>query len=108
MKNQNPKIKPDEDNLAFGKIFTDHMFIMDYEEGKGWYDPRIVPFGPIEVLPSLSTFHYGQAVFEGMKAYKNPDGKVLLFRPEENMKRLNQSMRGCVCRPSMRSFALKP
>lgn len=106
-KTKNPKIKPDEDNLAFGKIFTDHMFIMDYEEGKGWYDPRIVPFGPIEVLPSLSTFHYGQAVFEGMKAYKNPDGKVLLFRPEENMKRLNQSNERMCMPPIDEEFCLE-
>lgn len=90
-KTDNPKKKPDEDKLGFGNIFTDHMFIMDYTEGKGWYDPKIVPFGPLEVLPSLSTFHYGQAVFEGLKAYKGPEGQILLFRPEENMKRLNNS-----------------
>lgn len=90
-KTKNPKEKPDEKNLVFGKDFTDHMFIMDYEEEKGWYDPRILPFGPLEVLPSMSTFHYGQAVFEGMKAYKGSNEKVLLFRPVENMKRLNRS-----------------
>src|SRR5690554_4389671 len=90
-KTKNPKEKPDEKNLVFGKDFTDHMFIMDYEDGKGWYDPRILPFGPLEVLPSMSTFHYGQAVFEGMKAYKGSNEKVLLFRPVENMKRLNRS-----------------
>ncbi len=85
------KQKPDEDNLGFGTNFTDHMFIMDYEKGQGWYDPRIVPYGPIEIPPSMSTFHYGQAVFEGMKAYRGPEGQILLFRPEENMKRLNNS-----------------
>lgn len=88
---ENPKEKPDESNLVFGRIFTDHMFIMDYEEGKGWYDPRIVPYGMLEVPPSMSVLHYGQAVFEGMKAYKGPDGRILLFRPDENMKRLNRS-----------------
>ncbi len=85
------KKKPDEDNLGFGTNFTDHMFIMDYEKSKGWYDPRIVPYGPLEILPSMSTFHYGQAVFEGMKAYRGPENQILLFRPEENMKRLNNS-----------------
>ena len=90
-KTENPKEKPDESNLSFGKCFSDHMFIMDYEKGKGWYDPRIVPYGPLEVPPSMSVFHYGQAVFEGMKAYKGPEGQILLFRPEENMKRLNIS-----------------
>ncbi|MFP4661858.1 MAG: branched-chain amino acid aminotransferase [Halanaerobiales bacterium] len=85
------KQKPDEKNLGFGTDFTDHMFIMDYEKGKGWHDPRIVPYGPFEVPPSMSTFHYGQAVFEGMKAYKGPEGQILLFRPKKNMERLNES-----------------
>lgn len=105
-KTKNPKAKPDEENLAFGKIFTDHMFIMDYEEGKGWHDPRIVPFGPIEVLPSLSIFHYGQAVFEGMKAYKSPTGKIRLFRPEQNMKRLNRSNERVCIPPIDEEFCL--
>lgn len=105
-KTKNPKAKPDEENLAFGKIFTDHMFIMDYEEGKGWHDPRIVPFGPIEVLPSLSVFHYGQAVFEGMKAYKSPTGKIRLFRPEQNMKRLNRSNERVCIPPIDEEFCL--
>ncbi|MEJ6952129.1 branched-chain amino acid aminotransferase [Natronospora cellulosivora (SeqCode)] len=88
---KNKKAKVDENNLGFGSIFTDHMFIMDYEEGKGWFDPRIVPYGPFEVSPSMSVFHYGQAVFEGLKAYRTPEGKIFLFRPMENMKRLNIS-----------------
>jgi len=104
-KTDNPKKKPDENNLGFGNNFTDHMFIMDYKEGKGWYDPRIVPYGPLEVLPSMSTFHYGQAVFEGMKAYKGPEGQILLFRPEENMKRLNNSnKRMCIPEIDMEFF----
>lgn len=90
-KTNNPKEKPAENNLEFGKYFTDHMFIMDHKEGKGWYDPRIVPFASLEVSPSMSAFHYGQAVFEGMKAYKGPADEILLFRPEENMKRLNNT-----------------
>lgn len=88
----NPKPRPtDESKLGFGKSFTDHMFLMDYTEGKGWHDPRIVPYGPISLMPSASVFHYGQEVFEGMKAYKAADGTVQLFRPDENYKRLNQS-----------------
>ena len=99
-KTQNMKEKPNENDLGFGINFTDHMFIMDYEEGKGWFDPRIVPYGPLEVSPSMSTFHYGQAVFEGLKAYKSPEGKTLLFRPMENMKRMNRS-NGRMCIPQI-------
>lgn len=88
---KNPKQKPtDESKLGFGKAFTDHMFIMDYSEGK-WHDARIVPYGAISLDPSASVFHYGQEVFEGMKAYKTENGDIQLFRPEENFKRLNQS-----------------
>ncbi|NLP14138.1 MAG: branched-chain amino acid aminotransferase [Clostridium sp.] len=90
-KTQNPKNKPDPDKLGFGQHFTDHMFVMDYTEGKGWHDPRIVPYGPISLEPSAMIFHYGQAVFEGLKAYKSADGKVLLFRPKKNMERINIS-----------------
>lgn len=87
-----PKEKPtDESKLGFGRCFTDHMFVMDYTVGKGWHDPRIVPYGPISLDPSASVFHYGQEVFEGMKAYRTADGNIQLFRPEENFKRLNVS-----------------
>lgn len=86
-----PKPKPNQDNLGFGQYFTDHMFIMNYTEGKGWHDPRIVPYGPIPFEPSTMVFHYGQAVFEGLKAYKTADGRVLLFRPRKNMERINIS-----------------
>ncbi|MGE4284309.1 MAG: branched-chain amino acid aminotransferase [Clostridia bacterium] len=85
------KQKPDQDHLGFGQYFTDHMFIMDYTEGKGWHDPRIVPYAPLEFDPSLMAFHYGQAIFEGMKAYKAKDGRILLFRPNKNMERINIS-----------------
>lgn len=67
------------------------MFVMDYTVGKGWHDPRIVPYGPISLDPSASVFHYGQEVFEGMKAYRTADGSIQLFRPEENYKRMNHS-----------------
>ncbi|MDR1765291.1 MAG: branched chain amino acid aminotransferase, partial [Lachnospiraceae bacterium] len=87
-----PKEKPGADNpLVFGTIFTDHMFIMDYEEGKGWFDPRIVPYGPVALDPSAMVFHYGQAMFEGLKAYRGVNGKTLLFRPDKNAERANRS-----------------
>lgn len=86
-----PKAKPDQDNLPFGEFFTDHMFVMDYTEGKGWHDPRIVPYGALQLQPSTMVFHYGQAIFEGLKAYKGKDGKNYLFRPYANMERANIS-----------------
>ena len=87
-KTTSPKPLPAADNpLTFGTIFTDHMFIMDYKEGKGWYDPRVVPYAPISLEPSAMVFHYGQEMFEGLKAYKAEDGRILLFRPDENAKR---------------------
>ncbi len=87
-----PKAKPqDQNNLGFGRIFTDHMFIMNYDEGQGWHDPRIVPYGPIALDPAAMCLHYGQEVFEGLKAYKTGDGRTLLFRPDRNMARLNVS-----------------
>lgn len=85
------KQKPDFNNLGFGQYFSDYMFEMDYEEGKGWHNPVIKPYSPISLDPSAMVFHYGQAIFEGMKAYKTKDGRILLFRPEENMKRVNVS-----------------
>ena len=75
-----PKQKPDENNLGFGKIFTDHMFIMNYTEGQGWHDARIVPYGNLTLSPACMVFHYGQEMFEGLKAYRADDGRVLLFR----------------------------
>lgn len=90
-KNPHPKPKPDQSALGFGQIFTDHMFIMDYEEGQGWFNPRIVPYGPLELDPSIMVVHYGQATFEGLKAYKTADKQILLFRPYANMERMNIS-----------------
>ncbi len=84
-----PKPKPtDENNLGFGKYFTDHMFIMDYDEGQGWHDGRIVPYAPIEIDPASCVLHYAQMMFEGMKAYLRPDGRLQLFRPDMNAKRM--------------------
>ncbi|WP_410768998.1 branched-chain amino acid aminotransferase [Fontibacillus sp. BL9] len=85
------KSKPDANNLGFGKYFTDHMLVMDYSADQQWHDLRIVPYGPISLDPSAMVFHYGQEVFEGMKAYKTADGNVSLFRPDMNLKRLNES-----------------
>ncbi len=82
------KAKPDESHLGFGKYFTDHMFVMDYKDGQ-WYDPRIVPNEPFLMDPATMVLHYAQESFEGLKAYKSADGKVLLFRPDMNAKRLN-------------------
>jgi len=90
-KNTNPKAKPDQTKLGFGQHFSDHMFIMDYNPEKGWHDARIVPYGPLQLDPSTMVFHYGQAIFEGLKAYKTKEGKIVLFRPEMNMKRINNS-----------------
>ncbi len=85
------KEKPDEDNLGFGRIFTDHMFVMNYTEGKGWHDPRIVPYSPIQLEPSAMVFHYAQEIFEGLKAYRTADGNIQLFRPDRNIARMNET-----------------
>lgn len=102
-----PKAKPDETNLPFGEYFTDHMFIMDYTEGRGWHDPRIIPYGPLSLDPSTMVFHYGQAIFEGMKAYKTKDGRILLFRPYANMERANISNDRLCIPPLDIEFAVK-
>lgn len=89
-KTTEPKQKPSADQpLGFGKIFTDHMFIMNYTEGQGWHDPRIVPFQNISLSPAAMVYHYGQEMFEGLKAYKGDNGEVYLFRPDMNAKRTN-------------------
>ena len=86
-----PKIIPKDSELGFGKYFSDHMLVMDYDEGKGWHDARIVPFGYISLHPASTVLHYGAEIFEGLKAYRTADGSVQLFRPMENIKRLNTS-----------------
>jgi branched-chain amino acid aminotransferase len=80
----------DFNNLVFGRSFADHMLSVDYKDGE-WQTPQIVPFGPISYSPAMMSLHYGQAIFEGMKAYKNADGEIFVFRPEENWRRLNKS-----------------
>lgn len=86
-----PRPKPDPKDLGFGRIFSDHMFLLDYDAGQGWHDPRIVPYGPFMLEPSAMVYHYAQEVFEGMKAYRTADGAVQLFRPLDNARRLNDS-----------------
>ncbi len=86
-----PKAKPDESALGFGKIFTDHMFMMDYNKETGWTNARIVPFENLSIHPASTVLHYGSEIFEGLKAYRRADGKVQLFRPIENIRRMNRS-----------------
>lgn len=96
-----PKVKPEQnDPLVFGTIFTDHMFEVDYEEGKGWIDPKIVPYHKLELDPSAMVFHYGQEMFEGLKAYKAEDRRILLFRPDKNIERANRS-NARLCMPAI-------
>ena len=86
-----PKAKPDPDTLGFGQIFSDHMFRMEYNPQEGWHNARIVPFENISLHPASTVLHYGAEIFEGLKAYRRADGKVQLFRPIENIRRLNNS-----------------
>lgn len=89
-KTEAPKEKP-QGKLGFGKNFTDHMFVMDYTQGTGWHDPRIVPFENLTLSPACMVFHYGQEMFEGLKAYRGEGGETYLFRPEMNAKRSNET-----------------
>lgn len=86
------KVKPaDESALGFGKIFTDHFFNIKYKEGTGWYDPVIEPYRPLRLDPTAMCLHYAQEIFEGLKAYRGPDGAIYLFRPTDNIKRMRAS-----------------
>ncbi len=91
VKSETLKEKPDSSTLGFGKIFTDYMFMMDYSREQGWHDARIVPFANIPLHPASTVLHYGSEIFEGLKAYRTPDGSVQLFRPMENIRRMNVS-----------------
>ena len=94
------KEKPESSTLVFGKAMTDHMFIVDYDEGQGWHDPRIVPYGPLPIDPAAKVLHYGQEIFEGLKAYRTEDGSIQLFRPMENVRRMNLSCER-ICLPQI-------
>ena len=89
--------KPDQKKLGFGKYFTDYMFVMDYDEGIGWHDATIMPYGPIPMSPATVVLHYAQETFEGLKAYRRADGEIQLFRPEMNARRMiNSNERLCM------------
>ncbi len=85
------KPRPKDDELGFGTVFTDHMFVADFQEEKGWYDPRIEPYGPLPLDPAAAVLHYAQAIFDGLKAFRGQDGRVRLFRPQKHVERLNNS-----------------
>ncbi len=91
IKTSTPKEMPSEETLGFGRFFSDHMFIMDWEANRGWHDARIVPFANISLHPASTVLHYGAEIFEGLKAYRRADGGVQLFRPMENIRRMNNS-----------------
>lgn len=97
-KTATPKTKPvDESQLGFGKIFTDHMAVIDWNVQKGWYDARIIPFDRFSMHPASTALHYGSEIFEGLKAYRTKEGKIQLFRPEENARRMiNSAERLCL------------
>ncbi|MDR2357131.1 MAG: branched-chain amino acid aminotransferase [Oscillospiraceae bacterium] len=95
----NPKPKPDPNTLKFGRTFSDHMFVMDYDAENGWRDGRVIPYGPMMIEPAAAVLHYAQEVFEGIKAYRARDGRVLLFRPDMNAERAARSCdRVCIPR----------
>lgn len=95
--NGRPAEKPDQDSLGFGDYYTDHVFLMEYDEDSGWHGGRIVPYAPLAVDPVAAIFHYAQGVFEGLKAYASPGGGAQLFRPYENARRSNlSSARLCI------------
>lgn len=92
VKTGTPKTKPaDETKLGFGKIFTDHMFVMDYSPEQGWHDARVVPYAPFQMDPACVVFHYAQELFEGLKAYRAANGQIQLFRPDCNGQRMQDS-----------------
>jgi branched-chain amino acid aminotransferase len=103
----NPKPKPNLDGIPFGTYFTDHMFLMNYAKGQGWQNPRIVPYAPFALEPSAMVFHYAQEIFEGLKAYRTAQGKIQLFRPQENFKRMNNSAERMCIPPIPEDFVLE-
>ncbi|HPI39856.1 MAG TPA: branched-chain amino acid aminotransferase [Pseudobdellovibrionaceae bacterium] len=104
IKSQSPKLKPTGE-LGFGKYFTDHIFICDYNRKKGWFDPHVIPYGDFRIDPSASVLHYGQAMFEGMKAFRHLNGDIALFRPEYNYERMKSGAdRLCMEMPSIEIF----
>jgi branched-chain amino acid aminotransferase len=94
------KPKTKDADLGFGQVFTDHMFVADFQEEKGWYDPRVEPYGPFPLDPATAVLHYGQSLFEGLKAFRGQDGKIRLFRPGKHVERLNRTARR-MCIPTL-------
>jgi branched-chain amino acid aminotransferase len=101
------KPRPRDHELGFGTVFTDHMFVADFQEEKGWYDPRVEPYGPLSLDPACAVLHYAQAIFDGLKAFRGTDGKVRLFRPQKHIERLNNSARRLCIPPLDPGFALQ-
>src|SRR5437660_10197904 len=101
------KQKPKDSELSFGTVFTEHVFVMDFQEEKGWYDPRIEPYGPLSLDPAAAVLHYDQAVFDGLKAFRGRDGRVRLFRPQKHVERLIESWRRLCIPPLDPELALK-
>ncbi len=101
------KPKPKDSELGFGTVFTDHMFLAGFQEEKGWYDPRIEPYGPLTLDPATAVFHYAQAIFEGLKAFRGVDGRVRLFRPDKHVERLNNSAKRMCIPPLDPDWALR-
>ncbi len=99
-KTTHPKEKPDQKNLGFGKYMTDHMFMVDWHKDEGWSNARIVPYAPLELDPACVVLHYAQETFEGLKAYRTAEGKIQLFRPEMNAKRMQRSNER-LCMPTL-------
>ncbi len=97
---QTDRTRPQDSDLGFGQVFTDHMFVMDYSGDKGWHDPQIVPYADFSISPAAMVFHYGQAIFEGLKAYKTVDNTIQLFRARDNFERMNRSAKG-MCIPEL-------
>jgi len=101
------KPKPKDSELGFGMIFTDHMFVADFQEEKGWYDPRVEPYGPLSLDPATAVLHYAQAVFDGLKAFRGQDSKVRLFRPQKHIERMNSSAKRMCIPPLDPDLALR-
>ena len=106
IRNEHPKPRPaDETKLGFAKHFTDHMFVMEYDEDKGWHSWRVEPHAPFLIEPASAVLHYAQMMFEGMKAYRKPDGSIQLFRPDMNIARMKNTCER-MCMPEVPAICL--
>jgi branched-chain amino acid aminotransferase len=102
-----PKARPLDRELGFGTVFSDHMFLLDFQEEKGWYDARVEPYGPLSLDPATAVLHYAQALFEGLKAFRGRDGRIRLFRPQKHVERLNHTARRLCIPPLDPDLVLK-